>query len=602
MSFIRRYRPTVETLETSAEQAWSRHIVKMVKLHQLLEWDGENRGSEDPEYQDYGYPADPGSCLRTQRDQMSRYLDNILPLHIQETIFNKVLSILSRDTSEKNKHTNFLDSGSCPNARVLFITIFYKTKFKSLELSSCCGEQKSVAHILQAFNTNDTTTNNNILQENAKSLIAVRVKLFSRVHLSIEESYSLKQFLRTLVFLKNLTLWYVTDDSILHIIKETCPGLESIDVWKSSRVTDRGIQQFLHPYNSQIKRLLVKETSLTTTGLLTVLQLATKLEHLEFSKGEVATTFWGVLSEHYETTRDTFSIQAIFLPVNNIDILERVVKSLPLLQKLSIWTGLKSIPASWNYDDLHELRHLQLGGLQGQPFLTQILKLVGRNLRSLELNSVHFTVDISLVGSECSNLEELRVFSSKVQIGTEVQTSQNSQPRSQVNCQESQQRSQISQASPDTIQTKKSHEAFPFSKIRSLQLFLLETQGEDSVLEYILLRSPLLCNLQVTGKDSLNHEMLTNILAVNPLKNLRRLMISVPLLEEGGARPDQAAGEEHQMNSMTRSKLDLGLHSISRILESCPNIQSIGDLRSWSIERSERGSLSSLCIKQRFCV
>ena len=68
------------------------------------------------------------------------------------------------------------------------------------------------------------------------------------------------------------------------------------------------------------------------------------------------------------------------------------------------------------------------------------------------------------------------MFSSKVQIGTEVQTSQNSQPRSQVNCQESQQRSQISQASPDTIQTKKSHEAFPFSKIRSLQLFLLETQ------------------------------------------------------------------------------------------------------------------------------
>ena len=47
------------------------------------------------------------------------------------------------------------------NNSTLYATFF---RFKSLELSSCCGEQKSVAHILQAFNTNDTTTNNNILQ------------------------------------------------------------------------------------------------------------------------------------------------------------------------------------------------------------------------------------------------------------------------------------------------------------------------------------------------------------------------------------------------------------------------------------------------------
>ena len=73
-------------------------------------------------------------------------------------------------------------------------------------------------------------------------LVQAKLKMFSSPDISIEESYLTKRVLRGFMCLKTLVLWKAADDAMLQIIGLTCRSLESIDLWKSSHVTDLGIR------------------------------------------------------------------------------------------------------------------------------------------------------------------------------------------------------------------------------------------------------------------------------------------------------------------------------------------------------------------------
>merc|ERR1712203_393480 len=74
----------------------------------------------------------------------------------------------------------------------------------------------------------------------------------------------------------------------------------------------------------------------------------------------------------------------------------------------------------------------------------------------------------------------------------------------------------------------------------------------------------------VTGNSSLTDACLANILSVNPLTELRRLIISLPSSQE------------------SLLVIPLTLLSVAALAQSCPQLACLGDLRHWAISPAQR--------------
>merc|ERR1712203_861215 len=74
----------------------------------------------------------------------------------------------------------------------------------------------------------------------------------------------------------------------------------------------------------------------------------------------------------------------------------------------------------------------------------------------------------------------------------------------------------------------------------------------------------------VTGNSSLTDACLANILTVNPLTELRRLIISLPSSQE------------------SLLVIPLTLLSVAALAQSCPHLACLGDLRHWAISPAQR--------------
>ena len=92
-----------------------------------------------------------------------------------------------------------------------------------------------------------------------------------------------------------------------------------------------------------------------------------------------------------------------------------VVKSLPKLEELALWTSMEHAQ-DLSSDDLENITRLKLGGLNHSSFMKQICSLLGSQLTYLKIETVHFEVDISIIGNECQNLEELNVINARVKV------------------------------------------------------------------------------------------------------------------------------------------------------------------------------------------
>merc|ERR1719244_1770901 len=79
-----------------------------------------------------------------------------------------------------------------------------------------------------------------------------------------------------------------------------------------------------------------------------------------------------------------------------------------------MWSSLDHV-GDMASDDLKNVGSLKLGGLNYSSLLTDMCSLIGSQLTSLKIETVHCEVDVSLVGKLCDNLEELSVINARVE-------------------------------------------------------------------------------------------------------------------------------------------------------------------------------------------
>ncbi len=100
-----------------------------------------------------------------------------------------------------------------------------------------------------------------------------------------------------------------------------------------------------------------------------------------------------------------------------------VVKSLPELEDLSVWTGLAHLP-DLKPADLSRVSGLKLGGLAHASFLLDTLSCIGPQLVSLKLETIYFDVPIDELAVACPALEELSIVNARAALSANVVTRQ----------------------------------------------------------------------------------------------------------------------------------------------------------------------------------
>merc|ERR1719411_313018 len=229
----------------------------------------------------------------------------------------------------------------------------------------------------------------------------LKIKMFETPNISIEEAYVLKRVLRGFRQLRSLILWKICDDAMLQILGVTCHHLDNIDIWKSTNATDTGIRMFLgldaeRPFKvcSSLTKVAIKDTSITDLGAFNLMIHCDNLHTMEFSQDTFLQQLLQRISHNYSLTKTVFQLRSLFLQVNKPTTLINVVRSLPKLEEATAWTSLRHV------DDLTRA---------DLPSLTSLTKLC--------VETVQFDVDISLIGSQCSNLESLSIINARLSVG-----------------------------------------------------------------------------------------------------------------------------------------------------------------------------------------
>merc|ERR1711892_988881 len=445
---------------------------------------------------------------------MGEHLKCRVPPSVEEELFHHGLVMLKKEVWEGD---DFLS----PDMFVLYMFVFYKPQMKHLEVPGLSRHADKVTVLDLLYNLG---------AQHGHLLQSAKIKMFEHSKISIEENYLTKRVLRGFMNLKTLVLWKAADDAMLQIIGITCKNLESIDLWKSIKVTDLGIRMLLG-LDAQNNTRLCKS-----------------------------------VEKSYVRTHRTFSLKFLFFPVPSSDSMCNVIKSFPKLAELSLWTSLSSL-AVINQSDLTEVKALKVGGLNYSSILSDLTSVIGRQLTTLKIETVHFDINIDDIGQDCPNLEELNIINARLSV---------------------------------TPSTEK--QPFPtahrFTKLRKVYLFLVSylpspitypNRTPNSVTNptgvqhpatgytalHAILQSGLqLETVQVTGTPALTDSCLEAILVKNPLDQLRRLVISNP----------------HSQEEM--AVVPLTTRSVLALHKSCPHLQCLGDLRHWAVTPAQRGNIT----------
>lgn len=536
MSFLRPVKLQPMRLEVAASQAWTQFVLTVLRKHRHF-------------FADH-------ACLRTIRTKLGEYIKFKVPPSVEEELFHHGSMLLKKEVWNEDDLS--------PDMFVLYMFVFYKPQMKHLEIPGLTRHADKVTVLDLLYNLG---------AQHGHLLETVKIKMFENHKISIEENYLTKRVLRGFMELKTLVLWKAADDAMLQIIGITCKNLESIDLWKSSKVTDLGIRMFLGldaQNNTRLcktlQKVMIKDTSVTDIGAYDLLLNCHKLENLEFSHGSFMKQFLDTIEESYVRTHRTFSLKTMFFPVLTSDSMYSVIKSFPKLEELSLWTSLSSL-GEIKQSDLAEVRTLKVGGLNYSSILSDLSKLVGSQITTLKIETVHFDINIDNIGQDCPNVEELSIINARIGVTPPSEK----QPFSTANM---------------------------FSKLRKLYFFLVhylngpiqqENRAPNSVsnptgvqhpatgytaLHAILKYGLQLEAVQVTGTPALTDSCLEAILAKNPLSNLRRLVISNPSSQE-------------QM-----VVVPLTTRSVIALHKSCPHLQCLGDLRHWAVTPAQRGNIT----------
>jgi len=362
----------------------------------------------------------------------------------------------------------------------------------------------------------------------------------------------LKRVLRGFRSLRSLILWRVCDDAMLQILGVTCHHLESIDIWKSTNATDAGVRMFLgldaeRPFRvcSSLRKVAIKDTSVTDLGAFSLMIHCDNLEILEFSQDSFLQQLLWRIQQNFLQTETVFNLKNLFLQVNKPGMLVAVVRSLPGLEDLTVWSSLVRVEGLVG-EHLSNLSSLKLAGLDHAQFLTDMTGLVGHRLTKLAIETVQFDVDISLVGRACPALQQLSIVNARLAagLGTGKWAGQ-------------------------------AGEGEMFSKLTQLYLFLVQyltSPCTQSALTAILHAAPNLTSVQATGSTDLADNIIIPLAEAGRLGRLGRLVITQPhSLEQGAVR--------------------LGAAAVTALARHCPDLTTLGDLKHWHIPPHTRRKL-----------
>jgi len=540
MSYWRPVKLQPRRLDVAASLSWTEALVKVLKKHRHF-------------FSDH-------VCLRTIRNRLEDYIRRHVPLSVEESLFQTGLELLKKEVDCRESEM------ATPHMFVLYMFVLYRSNIRYLDMPALGSHSDRVTVLDLLYNVG---------AQYGHQLNTVKMKMFQHSNISIEENYLTKRVLRGFMEVTTLVLWRAADDAMLQIIGHTCKNLQSLDLWKCSKVTDTGVEMLLGleaqgrtKLCQSLEKITIRDTAISHIGAFNLLAHCPRLHTLEFSHGTFIRQFLDLIEESYSATGRQFSLKSLFLPVNSVSILYSVIKSFPRLEEVSVWTSLSHLPLI-SRSDLSAVKSLKIGGLNYSSFLTDTVNLIGRQLVSLKIETVHFDINIDVIGKHCPNIEDLSVINARLAV------SQSGEKLSPANTE------------PPGEETRM------FCSLRKIYLFLVSYSSltdlprppssvsdparvENSpltsltALHSILRWGRALETITVTGNSHLTDACLANILSVNPLSELRRLIISLPSSQE------------------SLLVIPLTLLSVAALAQSCPHLACLGDLRHWAISPAQR--------------
>ncbi|CAB4058235.1 FBXL4 [Lepeophtheirus salmonis] len=490
MSYLRPINLQPSRLEILCQDSWLSLTIILIKRNFITE---SEDGDESKKY----------DIWNLRQKILTEYIDFHLPARIQEITFLRGIQVLRNELS--------CNGDLFPN----FFRLFWRRGFINLHLPQLlCGEDRiSALEFLVRYPTFSKKEDDAFLMvENAK------FRLFDRSGLNIEESYLMKRVLRMLPYLRHCILWKSCDDAMLHIIGDSCPFLETLDLWRSINVSDSGIKGLLHQegkVSSTLKRIVLKDTSVTVMGALEVIIRCSILESMDLNRGDVIQEFFNMIGK--KDRRESYSLKSLFLPIGQGKRkYEKYVKILPQIGR----------PNNLDYMPLFK----KLSG----NYSAKLDHFEVRQLTTLKIEAMHAQVPLNSIGENCPNLEEFHVINARI-FSSVLHKFQYSNSEYE-----------------DTDHT---------------------LTHEKSALHCLLYHAQNLEVIQATGSQDLSDDCLKSILCDNPFKSLKKFMLTSPFTFSSD--PPQVP-------------LVLTSSSVILLVENCPNILCIGDLRHWNIFPAER--------------
>jgi len=538
MSYLRPVKLQPPRLEVCASLSWSHYVLSLLRQHRHF-------------FSDH-------ICLRSLRQVLGDHLARHIPHTLEEELFHRGLSLLSREVWQQGDPL-------IPDMYVLYMFVFYKADMKQLEVPSLARHADRVTVLDLLYNLGTP---------HGHQVTMAKLKMFSSPNISIEESYLVKRVLRGFMHLRSLVLWKAADDAMLQIIGLTCRTLESIDLWKSIKATDLGVRHLLGleaQSNSRLcktlSRVMIRDTGVTDEGAYSLLLHCPVLESLEFSHGSFIKQFLDRIEESYVRTHRTFPLRSMFLPVLTEDSMYSVVSSFPHLEELSIWTTLRHLPADLTQEHLSRVTSLKVGGLSHPSILTGLHAIIGPQINVLKIETVHFDVNIEVVGAECSGLEELSIINARV--GVTPSTEKMAFPPVKLFPKLSKVYFFLVSYLPSPVPLPR-----PPHSVHAPSSLPVPSTGYTA-LHTVLTHGTQLETVQVTGTPAMTDSCLEEILVRNPLVHLRKLVISNP-----------GTGDSPMVVPLTA-------RSVLLLHRKCPLLQCVGDLRHWAVSPPQRSSLAS---------
>jgi len=535
MSFIRSVKFQPERLEVQASLSWTRAVLAVLKCHK--------------------HSFSDHLCLRFLRQQLGTgYLSKRIPRSLQQELFQKACDLV------RGEHWSAVRDFQSPDMFVAFFYVYYCSFIEYLEIPCLVKlhDRLTVLEILETLHVAEVNI-----------VTSLKLYMFDMPNISLEESQSFKKCVLTFRNLHTLSIWKACDDITMKVIGETCNVLQTLDIWKSSNTTDSGVRFLLgldaerpNSLCSSLSSLAIKDTSITDNGAFQILIHCDRLTHLQFSKDTFLPQLLTRIVNNYLMNRTVFPLKNLFLQVNKSSVLPPLIKSLPQLEELSLWTSITNLNETLTSNLLPCLTNLKLGGLHYHSLLKDMVNVIGSQLTKLKIETFHFDIDINLIGRTCLVLKDLSVINGRIKVTRKNNTD--------------------------------SYSVFPC--LKQVYFFLVQYSVEQitprvnwgpapgvpespstgyTALHFLLRWGFLLENIQVSGTSALTDSCLTDILSKNPLISLQRMLISHPLSLES-----------------RNLVVPLTLRSVTLIQNSCPNLNCLGDLKHWAVTPAQRRKLS----------